>query len=274
MMTLSEKAKAFLALHHADDLLLLPNAWDLASARLIEEAGFQALATTSAGICYSRGFPDLQRIGRERMFAAVKPIIEAVDVPVTVDVENGYGDTPEDVADTIRQVMELGAVGCNIEDVSTNFDGSLEETDLVVERLRAAREAADHAGVELVINARTDGYLVGGSGPAVFAEAVSRANAYFNAGARSVFVPGLVGEQEIADMVREVDGPLNVLTVPGLPPLKRLEELGVARVTTGSSLARTAYGALKAALGELAVYGTCSYTRDAVGFDELDGLFK
>ncbi len=271
---LSKKAQQFHELHMVDKLLVLPNAWDVASARLIEEAGFPALATTSAGIGYSFGVPDLHRLTREEMLAAVAPIIRSVNIPVTIDIENGYGETPRDVGDTIRGLIELGAVGCNIEDVSGDFDGSLEDINLVVERLHGARVAADVEGVGLVINARTDGYLVGGSGPAVFSDTVIRANAYLAAGARSVFVPGLKNEDEIAEMVREVGGPLNLLTVPGLPSFDRLQELGVARVTTGSSLARAAYGSLKSWLKELAGPGTCSYAQYVVPFDDMDNLFK
>ena len=271
---LSKKAQQFHELHMVDKLLVLPNAWDVASARLIEEAGFPALATTSAGIGYSFGVPDLHRLTREEMLAAVAPIIRSVNIPVTVDIENGYGETPKDVGDTIRGLIELGAVGCNIEDVSGDFDGSLEDINLVVERLHGALVAADVEGVGLVINARTDGYLVGGSGLAVFSDTVIRANAYLAAGARSIFVPGLKNEDEIAEMVREVGGPLNLLTVPGLPSLDRLQKLGVARVTTGSSLARAAYGSLKSGLKELANAGTCSYAQYAVPFDDMDNLFK
>jgi 2-methylisocitrate lyase-like PEP mutase family enzyme len=271
---LSKKARQFHAMHKAEKLLVLPNAWDVASARLIEEAGYPALATTSAGIGYTFGVPDLHRMTREEMLAAVAPIIHMVNIPVTVDVENGYGDTPKEVGDTIRGLITVGAVGCNIEDISGDFDGSLEDINLVVERLHAGRQAADGEGIDLVINARTDGYLVGGNGLAVFSDTVTRANAYLSAGARSVFVPGLHNENEIAEMVREIDGPLNLLTVPGLPPLERLEELGVARVSTGSSMARAAYGSLKSGLRELAGAGTYSYTQYAISFDDMDNLFK
>lgn len=271
---LAEKARHFHGLHTAHKLLVLPNAWDVASARLIEEAGYPALATTSAGIGYSFGVPDRHCLTRQEMLAAVAPIIHTVDIPVTVDIENGYGDTPAGVAETIRELIGIGAVGCNIEDMSSAFDGSLEDINLIAQRLHAARQAADGEGVDLVINARTDGYLVGGSGLGVFSDTVVRANAYLAAGARSIFVPGLRNENEIAEMVREIDGPLNLLTVPGLPPIDRLEELGVARVSTGSSLARAAYGSLKSGLRELAGAGTYSYTQYAVSFDEMDGLFK
>jgi 2-methylisocitrate lyase-like PEP mutase family enzyme len=274
MTTVSDKAEKFLEQHHSGELLLLANAWDVASARMIEAAGFSALATTSAGIGYANGFPDLHRMSKGSMLAAVAQIIAAVDIPVTVDIENGYGETPEDVGETVRQLIGMGVVGCNIEDVSSAFDGTLEDKNLIVQRLHAARQAANAEGVDLVINARTDGYLVGGTGLATFSEAVARGNAYLESGARSVFVPGLCAENEILEMVKEISGPLNLLTVPGLPVLPRLQELGVARVSTGSSLARAAYGSLKGALRELGGAGTYSYTQYAVSFDEMDDLFK
>ncbi len=271
--TLAEKARKFFERHQSGELLILPNAWDVASARLIEDAGYTALATTSAGIGYALGYPDLHCLSREQMMAAVKPIIDAVAAAVTVDVENGYGETPEDVSKTIRDLIAIGSVGCNIEDVSSYTDGTLADVGLVADRLRAARETADGEGIDLVINARTDGYLIGGNGPAVFSNSVARGNAYLEAGARAVFVPGLRQEIEIADMVREINGPLNLVTCPGLPSLSRLQELGVARVSTGSSLARNAYGSLRGALHELMAAGTYSYTENAVSFDDMDGLF-
>lgn len=274
MTTLAEKTSQFFKMHTADELLILPNAWDVASARLIEQAGFKALATTSAGIGYAFGVPDQHCLTRDEMLALVEPIIHLVDIPVTVDVENGYGETPEDVAETVRRLIGIGAVGCNIEDVSSNFDGTLEDVNLIVQRIHAARQAADSEGVEFVINARTDGYLYGEGSLAVFSEAVQRANAYLASGARSVFVPGLRDEPLVAEMVNEVNGPLNVLTVPGLPPLDRLQELGVARVSTGSSLSRAAYGSLKSGLRELKGAGTYSYADYAVSFEEMDSLYK
>ena len=273
MPTLAEKARAFHHLHLADEILILPNAWDVASAKLIERAGYKAMATTSAGISYTFGVPDQHMMGRDEMLAAVAPIIHLVDVPVTVDVENGYGTTPEEVAQTVRELLKIGAVGGNIEDTTSEFDGTLEDINVVVERLHAARIAADIEGVEFVINARTDGFLFGQPDLATFSDSVKRANAYLAAGARCVFIPGLRDENLIAEMVQEINGPLNLLTVPGLPEMDRLQDLGVARVSTGSSLARAAYGTLKSGLRELGGAGTYSYTDYAISFDEMDGLF-
>lgn len=273
MSTLAEKARAFHNMHLAEEILILPNAWDVASAKLIERAGYKAMATTSAGIAYSFGVPDLHVMGRDGMLAAAAPIIHMVDVPVTVDVENGYGTTPAEIADTVRGLLKIGAVGGNIEDTTSAFDGTLVDINAIVERLHAARVAADIEGVEFVLNARTDGFLFGQPDLATFSDTVKRANAYLAAGARCVFVPGLKDENLIAEMVQEINGPLNLLTVPGLPVIDRLQELGVARVSTGSSLARAAYGTLKSGLRELGGAGTYSYADYAVPYGEMNDLF-
>jgi 2-methylisocitrate lyase-like PEP mutase family enzyme len=236
-LSLAEKADRFRSLHHGPSILVLPNAWDVASARIFEEAGFGALATTSAGIAMSLGYPDGERISRAEMLAAVARIARAVAIPVTADMEAGYGPTPEDAAETARGVIEAGAIGLNLEDAR---EGGLVNVDLQVERIRAMRRAAEAAGVPLVINARTDVYLRAAGPPeSRFAETVRRANAYRDAGADCLFVP-LVGDAEtIGKLAREIHGPLNILALPGVPAAGELQKLGVARVSMGSGVMRS-----------------------------------
>ncbi len=271
--SLADKARAFHALHQGPEILVLTNAWDVASAKLLEAAGFPAIATTSAGIAYACGFPDGQRIPRDEMLEEVERIVSRVGVPVTADLEAGYGYLPEAVAETIRLAIEVGTVGANIEDYTQDPDDPLFDFELAVERIRAARAAADAAGIDFVLNARTDTYLSAGHKLAdPFAETVRRLQAYWEAGARCLYVPAMKDEAEIAMLTRELDGPVNLLGGPGVPPVPRLEALGVARMSTGSGIARAAYGMVRRAVRELTGPGSYDYAREAVTFDELEGL--
>lgn len=190
--TQAELARQFLDLHHGKRILVLPNAWDVTSARIFEEAGFPAIATTSAGIANSLGCPDGQQLPRGEMLAVIRRIVEAVRVPVSADMMAGYGDTPEEVADTVREVLSAGAVGMNMED---GVDGALDTLFAVkqqVERVRAAVEAAEQAQVPLVLNARTDVFLHSiGSAETRLAQAIERLNAYRDAGASCLFAPAV-----------------------------------------------------------------------------------
>ncbi|GIJ48764.1 2-methylisocitrate lyase [Virgisporangium aliadipatigenens] len=213
--------------------LILPNAWDPASARVIEEAGAAAIATTSAGVSWAHGRADGQTLTRDEMLGALARIVAAVEVPVSADIEQGY----DDVAATVRAVVDLGIAGVNLE------DGSGEPAEHA-ERLRTARAA----GGDLVINARTDVYLAGiGEPEGRFDETVARARLYLAAGADVVFVPGVVDEETIALLAKSIDGPLNVMAWPGAPSPTRLAELGVARISVGPVIAMAAYGAARRA---------------------------
>ena len=268
-MSLSEKAAQLRALHHGPSILVLPNAWDAASARVIEDAGFPAIATTSAGVAFSLGYPDGQRVSRAEMLGAIRRIASAVRVPVTADIEAGYGETPEAVAETIRGVVEAGAVGVNLED-SWECDRGPVLADLALqqERIRAARDAAS---IPLVINARTDVFLrrLGDE-----AEAVRRLNAYLKAGADCAF-PILVREPAvIARLVGAIAGPVNILAGPGAPSIPELHRLGVARVSFGSALMRAALGLTRRIANELKSSGTYgSFPEDAIPSPEANRLF-
>jgi 2-methylisocitrate lyase-like PEP mutase family enzyme len=239
---LREKAERLRRLHHGPPILVLPNAWDVASARLFARAGFPAIGTTSAGIAATLGYPDGEQVDPDEMLEVVGRIARGVPgVPVTADVEAGYGDGPDAIARTVRHVLAAGAVGINLEDTRTTPDGATALRDVAgqVERIRAAREAAAEAGVPLVVNARTDVFLLPPGegepdGERRLAEAVARSRAYLASGADCAFVPGLRDADRIAALVRDVAGPVNILAGPGVPDAGDLERLGVARVSVGS----------------------------------------
>ncbi|MGH7530921.1 MAG: isocitrate lyase/PEP mutase family protein [Gemmatimonadales bacterium] len=259
-------------LHVAGPMLVLPNVWDAGSARVFAQAGFPALATTSAGIAFAYGYPDGERISRDDMLDAVRRITRRVDVPVTADMEAGYGPGPEAVAATARGVLEAGAVGMNLED-STERDG-LFPFDRAVERVAAARAAAAKAGIPLVLNARTDAFASNLDVKDRLAEAVRRGNAYRAAGADCVFVPFVGDRDTIERLVGEIDAPLNILGTPTAPSPRELEALGVRRVTFGSAPMRATLGLLRRMAREWKDKGTYG-TLEAYGipYAELQSLF-
>lgn len=250
------KAESFRALHHGS-ILVLSNAWDVASARVIEQAGFPAIATTSAGVAASLGYPDGQKISRQEMLAAVARMARSVKVPVTADVEAGYGDRPEDAALTAKGVIEAGAVGMNLEDTTANTEYPLLDLSLQLEKIRAVREAATQLGLPLVLNARTDVYLLQ-VGPAEkrYGLALQRLTAYRDAGADCVFAPLVRDAETIARLVRDLKCPLNILGFPGCPSVRELASLGVARVSLGSGPMRATLGLLNRIAQELKTSGT------------------
>ena len=267
------KALAFRAMHHGPKLLVLPNAWDVASARIFEEAGFGAIATTSAGIAFSLGYPDGQKIARDEMLARVARIARAVKVPVTADVEAGYGGRPEDAARTAREVIEAGAVGMNLEDSTGDPVNPLVELSLQLEKIHAVREAALKTGVLLVVNARTDVFLLKvGPEEKRYDEAVRRLVAFRDAGAECVFAPGLSDAKTIERLARDVQCPLNILAGPGFPPLPELEKLGVARVSLGSGPMRATLGLVRRIAKELKSSGTYGALEGAVPYGEMNSL--
>ncbi|MFI5690545.1 isocitrate lyase/phosphoenolpyruvate mutase family protein [Kribbella sp. NPDC051586] len=229
---------------HEQPPLVLPNAWDAGSARAIEAAGATAIATTSAGVAWAHGVDDAGGLNRESAVAALRLICAAVPVPVTADIEAGYGD----VAGTIAGVLEAGVVGVNLEDSTGRV---LDEPSVHVERIKAARAAAVAAGIELVINARTDTYLFGDR-----TGTLERAKMYADAGADVLFVPGVVDAATIAELVEGSPLPLNVMVGPGAPTVGRLAELGVARISVGPAITGAAYALATTAAKELLTTGT------------------
>jgi 2-methylisocitrate lyase-like PEP mutase family enzyme len=268
----TEKAMQFRQLHRGPHVLVLPNVWDVASARIIEEAGFPAIATTSAGIAYSLGYPDGQRISREEMIARVARIARAVKVPVTADIEAGYGSTPEDAARTARELIQAGAVGMNLEDASGDPEHRLLDLQLAVEKIKAARLAAAELRVPMVVNARTDVYLLPGDPDTQYSETLRRLIAFRDAGADCVFAPGLKDAETIGRLAKVLQCPLNILAVPGTPPIPELEKLGVARVSLGSGPMRATLGLLRRMAEELKTAGTYSALDAAVPYAEVNKI--
>lgn len=247
----------FASLHKPGDPLLLPNAWDAASAVLIAEAGAKAIATTSAGVAWSLGVPDAADLGADRVAAVIERITAVVDVPVTADIESGY----DDVADTVTAVIQAGAVGVNIED---RAGGVMFTPAEQADRLAEARAAADRLGVPLWINARTDVYLAGVGG---LAETQERAEAY--TAADSLFVPGLIDLDAIAQLTA---GPLPiaVMTWAGAPSVAEFTKAGVVRISLGAAIAQAAYAVATRATVEMLTQGTYDSTADGAGYDVLN----
>ena len=272
MISYKVKAEQFRALHTGPELLVLPNAWDMASALLLERAGFAAIATTSAGIGYTFGYPIGQVMPLEEMLSVIRRMADYLSVPLSADMEAGYGDSPEQVAETTRLTGEAGAVGINIEDRTYDPEQPLIEMEEAAERIRAAREAADRFG--MIVNARTDVYWVNSPGEAQFSETVRRANVFREAGADCIFVPGVKDAEEIGRLVAEIDGPLNILAGVGSPDTKTLASLGVKRVTFGATMARAAYATLEQAAIELATAGTYGYMTSGSAHADMNRLLK
>lgn len=277
LTTQRAKGEAFRSLHRGPELLLLPNAWDAGSAVLMENSGFRAIATTSSGIAFAQGRPDGEKIGRSRMLEVVARIAERVSIPVSADLETGYGAEPEDVAETIREAIAAGAVGANVEDGTADAGEPLLPLERSVDRLRAARAAADSSGIPFVLNGRTDPYLRLRAAPPEerFAESVRRAHAYREAGADCIFVPGVADAATIGRLVQEIGAPVNVLGAfsgASAPALLELQRLGVRRVTIGGSVALYAWRAVRRALEEMRASGTFSYASEAISNAEMNRL--
>lgn len=274
-----EAVRAFGDLHQREGCFLVPNAWDVGSARILEAAGFPAVATTSAGVAFSLGRPDggfhgrQARVGRDMMLDRVRAIAAGISVPLSADLEAGYGASPAEVAATIEGAIAAGAAGGNIEDHTGSPDAPLYEMAAAVERIRAAREAIDRAGVPFVLVGRTDSLLL--DRPGDLGECIRRGNAYREAGADCVFTPGAADAGTIATLVREIDAPLNV--VVGLTgnklSLADLAELGVRRVTIGGSLSRAMYHHMWQAAREMLEHGTFGFADRQLSQAELNRLF-
>jgi 2-methylisocitrate lyase-like PEP mutase family enzyme len=268
MTTLAEKARVFHDLHRGPRILVLLNVWDAASARVFELAGAPAIATTSAGVAASLGFPDGQHASRELVIEAVRRIARTVEVPVSVDVEAGYGETVQEVCETAQAVIDAGGVGVNVED-------AMQDPSILVERIAAIRDVATAKGVPLFVNARTDVYLrTKGDPEERFADAVRRLRAYASAGADGLFVPGLADRPTIARVAAAVDGPLNILAGDGVPPAKELEALGVRRLSTGSGPMRATLTLARRMADELLREGTYSgFLGDTLSHAEVNRMF-
>lgn len=248
---------------HSDGLFLMPNPWDVGSARLLASLGFQALATTSSGHAAALGRQD-QNVTRDELLAHVAALVAAVDVPLNVDAERCFADDPSGVAVTVELIAEAGAAGCSIEDYDPQHD-AIDPLDVSVARVGAAAEAARRHGV--VLTARAENHLHGIDD---LDDTIARLCAYRDAGAEVVYAPGLADRADIAKVVERVGIPLNVLALRRGPTVAELAAIGVRRVSTGGALSRAAYGALVAAARELQTAGTSTYLDDAIPGDDLD----
>src|SRR5438445_1596034 len=268
-----EKAENFRALHHGKRMLILPNGWDVPSARVFEDAGFPAVATSSAGLLVSLGYPDGEVMGIDEFVSAVGRIARVLSVPLSADVVAGFGKTTKEVLVTVKAILKTGAVGINIEDF-THATKKLYPIERQIENVKAIRKLGETEGIPLVINARTDAlrYAEGEEG-ARFKEAVRRATAYRDAGADCVYPMGLVDAASIANFVKALDFPINVMVRKGRPPISELQRLGVARVSFGPSPSYAAMGLLKRAAREVLEKGTYeNLTEGVITFDELNAL--
>ena len=271
----ARKAIQFRKFHTLPPILVLPNAWDAASARILERVGFRAIATTSSGVAGALGYPDDQHISRAMLVESVARITRVVSCPVTVDIEAGYGNTLEAVLQTVRAVIEAGAVGINIEDSTKGQERTLVDSSFQVELLKAIRELAASIDIPLLINARTDMYVLPtGNAITCFAEAVQQAHAYREAGADCLFLMGVSDARLIADLVQAIHGPINIVAGPNTPTIPELEQLGVARASLASGLMRTTLGHLQRVARELLERGTYnSLSEGAISGTEFRTLF-
>ncbi len=272
MKSQTEKAQQLKAYHEAKETFVIPNPWDIGSARLLALAGFKALATSSAGYAFTRGLPD-NSIGREQMMVHLAEIASATDLPVSADLENGFGDAPEEAAETIRQAAAAGVVGGSIEDATGRAGDPLYALELAAERVRAAAEAAKALPFPFALTARAENFLVG---RADLGDTIRRLQAYQEAGADVLYAPGLKTREDIATVVGSLDRPVNVLMglQGALLSVDELAALGVRRVSVGGSLARAALGALLRAAYEIRDKGTFTYSQDAINNTDINGLFS
>ena len=267
-------AEAFRKMHQAPPLLLLPNAWDAMSARIFEAAGFGAIATTSGGVAWALGFPDGEHAPWSEVVAATERIVRAVHVPVTADIEGGYGETPEQVATSVTEIIRTGVVGINLEDGTPRPDVPVRSMEDSVARIRAARDAARVEGVAIVINARVDLYLKNvGTHETRFAETVRRGKAYMAAGADCLFPFGLAVSKIIADLVKALNVPINVVGRAGVTGGAELERLGVTRVSTASGPSLVVMSTVRQIANELRIKGEFDVLKSTIKRPDAQQLF-
>jgi 2-methylisocitrate lyase-like PEP mutase family enzyme len=268
MSAKAETATIFHRLHDGPEPLLLPNAWDAGSARLMESLGAKAVATTSAGVAWTHGYPDGDVLPVRMLVSTIVAIARAIRVPLTVDVEGGYSDDPAAVEETVARVVEAGAVGINIEDGAS-------APDLLCHKIERAKRAGQHFGIDLFVNARTDVYLRGlaPEGKQV-AETLSRARLYRDAGATGLFVPGLREASEIRAVAADAGLPLNVMAWPGLPAAAELAQLGVRRLSAGSGISQALWGRAAALAADFLKSGKSEPLGEgAMAYPAINALF-
>ncbi len=264
-----EKAEMFLKFHHDKEILVLLNSWDIGSSKLIEACGYKAIATTSMGIAASLGYPDCEVIQLSEMIQVITGIVNAVHVPVTVDIEAGYGNNVNEIIESVKKIIATGIVGINIED-SIDLSPELIDEMGFCERISAIRALSDSLGFHLVINARTDSfYTSSGSPQEKLSESIKRGNKYREAGADCIFIQPVWEKETISTLVKEINAPINILSNPtigsGLPlSVSELQDLGVARVSLGSGLMKATLALIKKVADELSEKGTYTVLLDSL----------
>jgi 2-methylisocitrate lyase-like PEP mutase family enzyme len=271
MLTQDQKGAAFAELHQRPGTFIIPNPWDAGSARLLAHLGFEAVATSSAGYAFTIAKPDTA-VGRDATLAHAAAVAAATDLPVSIDLENGFGDAPEAVAETIRLAAATGAVGGSIEDSTTRTADPLYERELAVDRIRAAAEVVRVLTFPFMLTARAENYLVGKPD---LKDTIERLQMYQEVGADVLYAPGLTSKDDIASVISSVDRPVNVLmALKGVRlNLAELSAIGVKRISVGSALARAAFGSLMVAAREMREHGTFTFADDAVTYSELNSIF-
>jgi 2-methylisocitrate lyase-like PEP mutase family enzyme len=269
-----EKVSRFHKLHQAPPILVLPNAWDVCSARIFSSLGFEAIATTSAGIANCLGFRDGENIPLSEMLLMIKKIVAAVDLPVTADFEAGYTDDLTGLSQNVCSVIDAEVVGINLEDSFAS--GGLRDSEQQAQKIKTVRTAASSAGVDLFINARVDTYLRGvGEGNERRRDTIDRGQTYKNAGANGIFIPGVTDEREIETLAREIPAPINVLATANTRSVRVLEKLGVARVSVGSGPARACATLARRIGTELIEKGSYdAFTQGVMSNKEVNSLFR
>jgi 2-methylisocitrate lyase-like PEP mutase family enzyme len=272
MRTQAEKGEAFRALHERADAFIIPNPWDVGTARLLAHLGFEALATTSAGYAFSVGRPD-STVGRAETLAHVAAIVSATDLPVSADLENGFGDSPEAAAETIALAAAAGLAGGSIEDLPSGRGAAVYEIAHAADRIRAAAEIVRNLPFRFTLTARAENFIAGNPD---LKDAIARLQAYQGAGADVLYAPGLTSRDDIGAVVRSVDRPINVLM--GLQgaqfSLADLSSLGVKRISVGSALSRAALGAFLRAAQEMRDHGTFTFGTDAISYRDITTMFE
>ncbi|MFI5173698.1 MAG: isocitrate lyase/phosphoenolpyruvate mutase family protein [Terriglobia bacterium] len=272
-----QNADDFLALHHASTILILANAWDVASEKIFELEGFKAIGTTSAGIAATLGYADGQKMSLAENMEVVQRIVNNTALPVSADIEAGYATSIEGVVKAAHAVLNVGAVGLNIEDSTGDPTTPLFDKALQQDKIKAIREMAVAKGIHLVINARTDIYLVHDESAQSLRHAIDRGNAYKEAGADCIFVPdvGSLDKKAIAILVKEIDAPINIVAGATIPPIPELQDLGVSRVSVGPRPMRAVLSLLRKIAKELMTTGTYKLmTESSISYSEVNQWFN
>jgi len=271
-----QKADDFLALHHAPTIFILPNAWDVASGKVFEIEGFKAIGTTSAGISATLGYADGQHMSLAENMEVVRRIVNNTSLPVSADIEAGYATSIDGVVKAARAALNAGAIGLNLEDGTGDSTTPLFDKVLQQDKIKAIREMADAEGIPLVINARTDVYLVDDASTRCLRHAIDRGNAYKEAGADCIFVPDVGGldKKDIAILVNEIDAPVNIVAGATIPPIPELQEIGVSRVSVGPRPMRAVLGLLRRIAKELMTTGTYQLMSEtSITYSEVNHWF-